>query len=121
MGLATDRTEESLAGLLTTHLDARQRAAVEAVCTDMHRPYLNAVARVLPKATIVLDKLHGLQQAAAALDEVRRKEFFRSSAVMRRFGRGKRWLLLRRWKMVRVSKREELRAVFGANHRLFKA
>ena len=46
IGLAPDRTEKSLAGLLTTRLDARQRAAVEAVCTDMHRPYLNAAADV---------------------------------------------------------------------------
>ena len=45
IGLAKDRTETSLAGLLTTCLDARQRAAVDAVCTDMHRPYLNAGAR----------------------------------------------------------------------------
>jgi transposase len=121
IGLAPERTEASLAGLLTTTLDARQRAAVEAVCTDMHRPYLNAVARVLPKATVVLDKFHVLQHAAAALNEVRRKEFFRAGPVMRQFGRGKRWLLLRRWKTVRGSKREELRALFGANRRLFKA
>src|SRR6266566_3282593 len=121
IGLAPDRTEASLAGLLTTTLDARQRAAVEAVCTDMHRPYLNAVASVLPKATVVLDKFHVLQHAAAALDEVRRQEFFRAGAVMRRFGRGKRWLLLRRWKTVRGSKRQELRALFAANRRLFKA
>ena len=39
IGLAKDRTELSLQTLLTTGLDARQRAAVEAVCTDMHRPY----------------------------------------------------------------------------------
>jgi transposase len=56
IGLAPDRTEASLAGLLTTRLEARQRAAVEAVCTDMHRPYLNAVADALPAATVVLDK-----------------------------------------------------------------
>jgi len=37
IGLAKDRTEASLAGLLITCLDARQRAAVDAVCTDMHR------------------------------------------------------------------------------------
>src|SRR5438876_816718 len=43
LGLAPDRTEASLTGLLTTCLDGRQRAAVEAVCTDMHQPYLNAV------------------------------------------------------------------------------
>jgi transposase len=121
LGLAPDRTEASLAGLLTGTLDARQRAAVEAVCTDMHRPYLNAVASVLPNATVVLDKFHVLQHAASALDEVRRQEFFRAGVVMRRFGRGKRWLLLRRWKTVRGSKRQELRALFAANRRLFKA
>jgi transposase len=108
IGLAKDRTEASLAGLLTTSLDARQRAAVDAVCTDMHRPYMNAVGQVLPTAAIVFDKFHVLQHASAALDDVRRQEFFRAGAVMRTYGRGKRWLLLRRWKTVRGSKRREL-------------
>lgn len=119
--LAKDRTEESLAGLLTTCLDARQRAAVDAVCTDMHRPYVNAVAHQLPKAEIVFGKFHVLQHASTALDDVRRQEFFRAGAVMRAFGRGKRWLLSRRWKTVRGSKRGELQQLFAANRRLFKA
>lgn len=96
IGLAPDRSEDSLTDLLTTCLDARQRAAVEAVCTDMHRPYLNAVHAILPEAELIYDKFHVLQHAGAALDEVRRHEFFRAGAVMRAFGRGKRWLLLRR-------------------------
>jgi transposase len=121
IGLAKDRTEVSLVGLLTTCLDARQRAAVDAVCTDMHRPFVNAVAHQLPKAETVFDKFHVLQHAAAALDDVRRQEFFRAGAVMRAYGRGKRWLLLRRWKTVRGSKRAELQRLFAANRRLFKA
>src|SRR5713101_4501566 len=121
IGLAKDRTEESLAGLLTTCLDARQRAAVDAVCTDMHQPYVNAVAHQLPTAEIVFDKFHVLQHASAALDDVRRQEFFRAGAVMRAYGRGKRWLLLRRWKTVRGSKRRELKQLFAMNRRLFKA
>ena len=121
IGLEKDRSEASLRTLLTTRLDARQRAAVEAVCTDMHRPYLNAVAEVLPRAEIVFDKFHVLQHAAAALDDVRRQEFFRAGAVMRAHGRGKRWLLLRRWATVRGSKRRELETLFAANRRLFKA
>ena len=56
IGLAKDRSEDSLAGLLTTGLDARQRAAVTAVCLDMHQPYMNAVTRELSKAAIVFDK-----------------------------------------------------------------
>lgn len=121
VGLARERSEASLTTLLTGCLDARQRAAVDAVCIDMHRPYLNAVAAVLPAAEVVFDKFHVLQHAAAALDEVRRQEFFRAGAVMRRYGRGKRWLLLRRWKTVRGSKRRELEQLFTANRRLFKA
>lgn len=121
IGLQKDRSEDSLRTLLNERLDARQRAAVEAVCADMHRPYSNVVAEVLPRAEVVFDKFHVLQHASAALDEVRRQEFFRAGAVMRTHGRGKRWLLLRRWKTVRGSKRAELRTLFAANHRLFKA
>jgi transposase len=89
IGLSKDRSEDSLRTLLTTRLEARQRAAVEAVCTDMHRPYLNAVAEVLDRAEIVFDKFHVLQHASAALDEMRRQEFFRAGAGMREHGRGK--------------------------------
>ena len=121
IGLAKDRTEDSLRALLRTRLDARQRAAVQAVCTDMHRPYLNAVGETLKDAEIVFDKFHVLQHASAALDEMRRQEFFRSGPAMREHGRGKRWLLLRRWKTLRGSKRAELQALFTANRRLFKA
>jgi hypothetical protein len=69
----------------------------------------------------VFDTFHLLQHASGALDEVRRQEFFRAGAVMREHGRGKRWLLLRRWKTVRGSKRRELETLFAANRRLFKA
>lgn len=121
IGLQQDRSEASATALLTAALAPRQRAAITAVCTDMHRPYLNAVTAVLPKAEVVFDKFHVLQHASAALDEVRRQEFFRAGTVMRAHGRGKRWLLLRRWNTVHGSKRAELETLFAANRRLFKA
>jgi transposase len=121
IGLQQDRREDSLRTLLTDRLDARQRAAVEAVCMDMHRPYLKAVTAVLSGAEAVFDKFHVLQHASAALDEMRRQEFFRAGPAMREHGRGKRWLLLRRWKTLRGSKRAELQTLFTANRRLFKA
>ncbi len=121
MDLRQDRSEATAVALLTEGLTARQRGAITAVCTDMHRPYLNAVEAALRRAEIVFDKFHVLQHASAALDEVRRQEFFRAGAVMREHGRGKRWLLLRRWKTVRGSKRRELQTLFAANRRLFKA
>lgn len=121
IGLHRDRSEPSATTLLTETLTPAQRGRIEAVCTDMWRPYLAAVRTVLPKADVVFDKFHVLQHASAALDDVRRQEFFRAGAVMREIGRGKRWLLLRRWKTVRGSKRRELEALFTANRRLFKA
>ena len=68
MGLRQDRTEQTATTLLTTDLTARQRAAITAVCTDMHRPYLNAVAQAVPKVEVIFDKFHVLQHASAALD-----------------------------------------------------
>src|SRR5262245_9975578 len=121
MGLRQDRSEATARTLLTEDLTPRQRAAVTAVCADMHRPYLNAVTVVLPQAEVVFDKFHVLHHASAALDDVRRQEFFRAGPVMREHGRGKRWLLLRRWRIVRGSKRAELQTLFAANRRLFKA
>jgi transposase len=121
IGLQKDRSEDSLRTLLQDRVDARQRAAVQAVCMDMHRPYLNVVTEVVPHAEAVFDKFHVLQHASAALDEMRRQEFFRAGAAMREHGRGKRWLLLRRWKTLRGSKRAELQTLFAANRRLFKA
>jgi len=121
MGLRRDRDTATAPTLLMTDLTPRQRGAVTAVCTDMHRPYLNAVTAGLPKAEVVFDRFHVLQHASAALDEVRRQEFFRAGPVMREHGRGKRWLLLRRWKTVRGAKRTELQKLFAANRRLFKA
>src|SRR5713101_3379119 len=71
IGLRQDRTETTATTLLTTDLTPRQRAAVTAVCTDMHRPYLNAVAAAMSQAEVIFDKFHVLQHASAALDDVR--------------------------------------------------
>jgi transposase len=56
IGLRQDRSEATATTLLTENLTGRQRGAITAVCTDMHRPYLNAVGTALPKAEIVFDK-----------------------------------------------------------------
>ncbi|PYR34174.1 MAG: hypothetical protein DMF90_18120 [Acidobacteria bacterium] len=87
----------------------------------MHRPYLSVVGEVLKCAEAIFDKFHVLQHASGVLDEGRRQEFFRAGSVIRKHGRGRRWLLLRRWKTVQGSKRAPLRALFAVNRRLLKA
>lgn len=49
IGFRQDRTEAAATALLTEELIGRQRVAITAVCTDMHRPYLNAVGEVLTR------------------------------------------------------------------------
>ena len=129
LGLANRPDGDQLGGLLTTCLDARQRAAVEAVCTDMHRPYVNAVAHQLPisgdpcsiSSQSVLCS-HALRQAYS--DDVRRSgPFFRCSVP----SCGPIWsrqalvAVATSWKTVRGSKRGELAQLFAANRRLPKA
>jgi transposase len=121
IALRQERSEAATTAVLNQALTPQQRGRVQAVCTDMWWGYVNAVAAVLPHADVVFDKFHVLQHAGDALDEVRRREFFRGSAALRAIGRGKRWLLLRRWKTVRGSKRRELQELFAVNRRLFKA
>ena len=59
IGLARDRTQVALEGLLDSALDARQRAGVEAMCTDMHQPYLNAIAAKLSHTEVVFGRVEG--------------------------------------------------------------
>jgi hypothetical protein len=44
----------------------------------------------------------------AAVDEVRRAEFFRKGGRMRQLVKGKRWLLLSRWVNLTPGKRQQL-------------
>jgi hypothetical protein len=83
IGLRPDRSQASARALLRDELTPAQGGRIHADSTDMHQPYLNAVAAALPKADVVFDKFHVLQHASAALDDVRRQEFFRAGAVMR--------------------------------------
>jgi transposase len=79
IGLRQDRSEATATALLTEDLTARQRRVITAVCTDMHRPYLNAVGTGLPNAEVVFDKFHVLQHASAALDESAARSSFAPS------------------------------------------
>jgi hypothetical protein len=56
-----------------------------------------------------------------AVEEVRRAEFFRKGPKMRDLIRGKRWLLLSRWKNLAPKQRGVLNWLFQLNRRVFKA
>jgi transposase len=116
-----ERKRESLDRFFVEQLPPRRRRSVRAVCVDMWEPFLQSLRQHLPKAAIVFDKFHVMKHVNAAVDETRRAEFFRQQGHLRAIMRGKRWLLLTRWKNLTRKKRGLLNAAFALNRRLFKA
>jgi transposase len=115
-----DRKQETLDEFFRTELNSRQRGRIEAACVDMWEPFRLSIEQWAPQCKIVYDKFHIMQHANDALDEVRRAEFFRKGKQGREVIKGKRWLLLTRWKNLSESKRGQLNELFGLNRRVFK-
>jgi transposase len=116
-----ERKQESLDRFFAEYLPRRRRRFVRAVCVDMWDPYLLSLKEHLPKAAIVFDKFHVMKHVNAAVDETRRQEFFRQKGRLRAVMRGKRWLLLTRWRNLTRTKKSQLQEALSLNRRLFKA
>lgn len=116
-----ERKKETLDRFFVEYLPPRRRRAVRAVCVDMWEPFLQSLREHLPHAAIVFDKFHVMKHVNAAVDETRREEFFRQKGPLRAVMRGKRWLLLTRWKNLTPAKRSLLQQALALNRRLFKA
>lgn len=116
-----ERKRETLDRFFAEALPPRRRRAVRAVCVDMWEPYVQSLRAHLPRARLVYDKFHVLRHVGAAVDEVRRAEFFRKGGHARGLVRGKRWLLLTRWAHLERDERRTLNELFTLNRRLAKA
>ena len=116
-----DRTQATLDEFFRTQLSRGQRSRVQSACVDMWRAFTTSIQTWAPRCRIVYDKFHVMQHANAAVDEVRRAEFFRKGGVARQVVKGKRWLLLSRWVHLTAAKRQQLNALFALNRRVFKA
>jgi transposase len=119
--LGDDRTEESLDRFFGEQLTPWRRKRLEAACVDMWEPFTRSILGWAPQCRIVFDKFHVMQHANAAIDEVRRAEFFRKGGRMRGLVKGKRWLLLTRWMNLDTGKQQMLNRLFALNRRLMKA
>jgi transposase len=115
------RKQETLDDFFRSQLDSRQRKRIEAVCVDMWEPFRLSIEEWTPQCKIVYDKFHIMQRANDAIDEVRRAEFFRQGLKKRGLIKGKKWLLLSRWKNLTRRHRGELNRLFQLNRRVFKA
>jgi len=116
-----ERKQETLDEFFRTQLSRKQRQGIDAACLDMWEPYRLSLEQWVPGCRLVYDKFHILRHANAALDEVRRAEFFRRGGRMRGLVKGKRWLLLSRWVNLNTEKKRQLNQLFGLNRRMLKA
>lgn len=116
-----ERKKETLDEFFQKQLSALQRSAVRAACVDMWEPFRQSLEQWVPNCRIVYDKFHILQHASAAVDEVRRAEFFRKGGAAREVVKGKRWLLRSRWVHLNTSKKRQLNVLFALNRRGMKA
>ena len=116
-----ERKKETLDQFFAEDLNARQRRRIEAACVDMWEPFRQSIEQWAPECRIVYDKFHIMQHANAAVDEVRRAEFFRKGGRMRGLVKGKRWLLLSRWVNLNAGNRQQLNELFALNRKLLKA
>ena len=78
----------------------------------MWEPFRLSIEEWAPPCQIVYDKFHIMQHANDSIDEVRRAEFFRQGNEKREVIKGKKWLLLSRWKNVTDAPRGELNRLF---------
>ena len=116
-----ERKKETLDEFFEQHLSAFQRSAIRAACVDMWERFRQSLEQWVPECRIVYDKFHILQHASRAVDEVRRAEFFRQGPKKRGLIKGKKWLLLSRWKNLTREHRGDLNRLFQLNRRVFKA
>ena len=116
-----ERKKETLDEFFRSQLVSRQRGRIAAACVDMWEPFRLSIQQWAPQCQIIYDKFHILQNANAAIDEVRKAEFFRQGPQKRGLIKGKKWLLLSRWKNLKQVHRGELNHLFQLNRRVFKA
>jgi transposase len=116
-----ERKQERLDEFFRTELKPSQRRRIEAACVDMWEPFRRSIEEWAPQCKIVYDKFHVMQHANAAVNEVRRAEFFRKGGKMREIVKGKSWLLLTRWRNLGGKKKQLLNELFRLNRRVMKA
>jgi transposase len=115
------RKKETLDEFFRSQLRPQQREGIQAACVDMWAPFRQSIEQWAPQCKIVYDKFHIIQHANDAIDEVRKAEFYRQGKQKRDLIKGKKWLLMSRWKNLDPEQRGVLNQLFQLNRRVFKA
>src|SRR5690606_3567605 len=104
-----------------TKLGDKRAHKLVAVTMDMAQGFISAVKAAAPQADIVFDRFHIERYLTKAVDEVRKREFWRRGGHYRDAVRGKKWLLLKKHRRVHWRRRGELALLLAQNRQLFRA
>ena len=76
LAVLPDRTKETVRSWLQS-IPAPTRRQIRTVCTDMWEAYVAAVQEILPRAALVIDRLHVAQHYREGADSLRKQELKR--------------------------------------------
>jgi transposase len=118
----TDRSEASLNEFFRW-LGPEKSGRIRLDVMDMWKAFRNSTLQPghAPQAMIVYDKFHILRHLGTAMDVVRKQEYARLVGDVRRYIKGKKYLLLSRWHNLSKAKQQTLKELFRVNQRLCKA
>lgn len=96
-------------------LTAEQKAGIEAVAMDMWAPFVKAVRECAPRAKIVFDLFHLVQNFNKVIDKVRADECRKASEEDKGVFKGSKYLLLKNDENLTGSQRERLDRLLAIN------
>ena len=118
-----NRQEKSLSQFFVWFGKERS-AAIEFVCSDMGKPYLNVIARHAPNALNILDRYHIAAKMNKAIDEVRAQE----TRALKSLAHGakvilthSRWCLLKRPENLTENQAIKLKDLLSYNLKSIRA
>jgi len=115
--MGQDRNKKTLDTFFQA-LKKEQKRSIEAVAMDMWVPFLNRVRHYLPKAQIVFDFFHVVQNFGRVIDQVRRSEYAKAKGQNKEILKDSRYLLLKNAENLTEKQRPRLAQLLEVNQTL---
>ena len=96
----------------------RDRKKIEAACMDMWDPYIKAVRKWCPNASIVFDLFHVVQAFGRVINKVRNIEYKRASNRFKEVIKGTKYMLLKNRGNLKRRESQRLRELLEINKNL---
>lgn len=114
IGVETGRTADVLSNFLI-RIPPETAEKIEAVAMDMSPSYQKAVRDCLPKADIVFDRFHVMQNYSKAIGNQRRIEFRKANRQGKELLKGTHYLLLKNADKLNDTQTEKLQTLLKEN------